>query len=87
MRKRSPSYEMDGGHGRRNRKETRYSNTFYVVCGKNVISAQMLEVSLIINRSRSGAPSRKGCVVNGQMSKATDKLVTPPSTINSVTIK
>ena len=37
---------------------------------KNVISAQMLEVSI---RSRNGAPSRKGCVVNGQRIKASNK--------------
>ena len=29
-------------------------------------------------RSRNGAPSRKGCVVNGQMTKASNKLVPPP---------
>ena len=29
-------------------------------------------------RSRNGAPSRKGCVVNGQMTKTNNKLV-PPS--------
>ena len=38
------------------------SKQFYVICGKSVMSAQMLEVSI---RSRNGAPSRKGCVVNG----------------------
>ena len=37
---------------------------------KNVMSTQMLEVSC---RSRSGALSRKGCVVNGQMTKASIK--------------
>ena len=35
------------------------------------MSAQMLEVSLI--KSGNGAPSRKGCVVNGQMIKAYNK--------------
>ena len=34
---------------------------------KNVLSAQMLEVYM---RNRKGAPSRKGCVVNDQMTKA-----------------
>ena len=29
-------------------------------------------------RSRNGAPSRKACVVNGQMTKASNKLVLPP---------
>ena len=32
----------------------------------------------IRNRSRNGAPSRKGWVVNGQMTKASNKLVRPP---------
>ena len=39
----------------------------------------MLEVSI---RSRNGAPSRKGCVVNGQTTKANDQrkqqMSTPP---------
>ena len=35
------------------------------------MSAQMLEVSLI--RSRNGAPSRKECAVNGQMTKESNK--------------
>ena len=29
-------------------------------------------------RSRNGAPSRKGCVVNGQMARASNKSVQPP---------
>ena len=37
---------------------------------KNVMSAKMLELSL---RIRTGAPSRKGRVVNGQMTKASNK--------------
>ena len=41
------------------------------------MSAHMLEVS-IINRSRNGAPSRKGCVVNGYMTKASNKMSTRP---------
>ena len=48
----------------------RISRQFAVMYGKNVISAQMLEVSI---RSRNGAPSRKGCVVNGRMTKASNK--------------
>ena len=31
-------------------------------------------------RNRNGAPSRKGCVVNGQMTKASNKGVRPPHT-------
>ena len=34
------------------------------------MSAQMLKVSI---RSRNGAPSRKRCVANGQMAKASNK--------------
>ena len=29
-------------------------------------------------RSRNGGPSRKGCVVNGQMTKASQQMSTPP---------
>ena len=32
----------------------------------------------VSTRSRDAAPSRKGCVFNGQMTKATNKCVTPP---------
>ena len=39
--------------------------------GKNLLSAQMLEVSSL--RNRGGAPSRKGYVINGQMTKASCK--------------
>ena len=45
------------------------ANSFYVVCGTSVVSAQTLEVSI---RSRNDAPSRKGCVVNGQMIKTSN---------------
>ena len=34
------------------------------------MSAQILEVSI---GSRNGVPSRKGCVVNGQKTKASNK--------------
>ena len=44
--------------------------------GRNARSAQKLEVSLL--GVANGAPSRKGCVVNGQMIKASDKLRSPP---------
>ena len=57
------SYGIDGGRRRRNRTGIGSANSFYVVHGRSVMSAQMLEVSI---RSRSGASSRKGCVVNGQ---------------------
>ena len=46
-----------------------------VVFGRNVLSAQILKVSI---RSRSSAPSREGCMVNGQMTKASNKMSTPP---------
>ena len=45
-RKRSPPYEIDGGHRRRNRKEIGQANSFMEIFGKSVMSAQMLEVSL-----------------------------------------
>ena len=43
------------------------SNKFLRNMWKNILSAQMLEVSI---RSSNGAPSQKGCVVNGQSTKA-----------------
>ena len=41
------------------------------VYGRTVLSAQMLEGGS--SRSKNGAPSRKGCMVNGQMTKARNK--------------
>ena len=43
----------------------RYTFLEMTIYGKNVMSAQMLAVSL--PRLGTGAPSRKGCVVNGEM--------------------
>ena len=60
-----------GGHRRSNGKGIRLAKSFYVIYGNDVMSAQLLEVSLIT--SRNGAPSRKGCVVNGQMIKSSNK--------------
>ena len=42
-----------------------------VTLRKNAMRVQMLEVSLLWNRN--GAPSPKGCVVNGQKTKASNK--------------
>ena len=52
--------------------------SFFVILGNNVLSAQLLEVSLTI--SRNGVPSRKGCVVNRQMTtvRQANKMSTPP---------
>ena len=36
-------------------------------------------------RSRNGAPSRKGCVVNGQMAKASNKYAPPPQRTSTTT--
>ena len=48
----------------------RLAKRFYVTYGKNVMIAQMLEVSLL----RVGTVgASKGCVVNGQMTKASNK--------------
>ena len=44
-RKRSLSWEVDGGHSGRNKKGTRYSKGLLVICGTNVVSTQMMEVS------------------------------------------
>ena len=46
------------------------SKTFLCNVRKKRMSAQMLEVSI---RSRNRAPFRKGCVVNGQITKASNK--------------
>ena len=46
-------------------KKTRKFPVILFFPGLYVVSAQMLEVSLF--RSRSGAPSRKACVINGRM--------------------
>ena len=56
----------DGETGRREEEQ----KVPYVTYGKNAMSAQLLEVSI---RSRNGAPSRNGCVVNGQITKASNK--------------
>ena len=40
-------WEIDGGHRRRNRKGIRYLNGFYVTHGRNVMSTELLEVSLL----------------------------------------
>ena len=48
---------------------------------------ERLTVGGVSRRSRNGAPSRKGCVVNGQMAKASNKGVPsppPPAAVASV---
>ena len=45
-------------------------NTKILCIGKNALSAEMSEAS---SRSRNGALPRKGCAVNGQMTKAGNK--------------
>ena len=42
--------------------------------------SERLNVGDVSIRSRNGAPSLKGCVVNGQMTKASNKGVPPPTT-------
>ena len=42
-----------------------------VTFGRNVLSARIFGGVSV--RSRNGAPSRKGCVVNGQVTKASNK--------------
>ena len=46
-RKRSLSYEIDGGHRRLNRKGIRLAKSVYVIYGNNAMSAQLWEVSLL----------------------------------------
>ena len=72
MRKRSPSLETDGGHGRVAKEEgheTSKNASTNVIDGNNVMNTQPLEASLLL-REGNGAPSRKGCGVNGQRTKA-----------------
>ena len=59
--------EIGGGHRRRNRKEIRSANIFCVIHG-----GKKRSVGGVSNLSRNGAPSRKGCVVNGQGTKASN---------------
>ena len=40
-------------------------------------NARPSAVEGVSSRSRNGAPSRKGCVVNGQITKASNKRVRP----------
>ena len=46
-RKQSLSYEIDDGRRRRNRTRTGQANRFYAIYVKRVMSAHMLEVSLL----------------------------------------
>ena len=48
----------------------------YVIYGRNLLSVEKLEISLI--KIRNGASSRKVCVVNGQTTKKTNKGVRRP---------
>ena len=57
---------------RRNRAGIGCANSFYAIRGRNVMSAQILEVSLL-GVGTVLPPSRKGCVVNGQMTKASNQ--------------
>ena len=53
----------DGQTGKRCDKQRVSLCAIYARNGRKVLSAHTLEVSA---RSRNGAPSRKGCVVDGQ---------------------
>ena len=63
--------EIDGGRRRRNRTGIGKANSFHIVYGRSV--NERPNVGGISIRSRNGAPSRTGCVVNGQMTKANKK--------------
>ena len=54
------------------------ANSFYAVCGKK--RSERPNVGGVSIRSRNGAPFRKECVVNGQMTEASNKCVRPPLT-------
>ena len=60
---------VDGGHTRRNWKGITKAKRFYLIHGKKRNERPNVGVSLFI-RSRSDAPSRKGCM-RGQYGKMT----------------
>ena len=64
-------HEIDGGHRRRNRKGDKIST--YFLCNIWKRRSEGPNVGGVSVRSRNGAPSRKGCVVHGQMTKASNK--------------
>ena len=66
---RSLYYEISGGHRRRSRKGIRLAKTLYIRNVYNVWKQrnERPTVGGVSIRSRNVAPSRKGCVVNGQM--------------------
>ena len=68
-------WEIDGGHRRRNRKGIKLTKGVHGIYGNNEMRAQMLVISI---GSRKGAPSRKGRVVDGQMTKLTNEYAPPP---------
>ena len=67
-----PRKEIDGGHRRPNRRGIKIAKSFYVIYGNNLMSAQVLEVSILgvgtVLRLETDA-----CVVGGQITKASNK--------------
>ena len=51
----------------------RLAKSFYQVCVPRKQRNERPTVGGVSIRNRNGAPSRKGCVVNGQMAKASNK--------------
>ena len=66
----------DGETGR----GTRQAKRSYVTYGK--IRNRRPNVAGVSIKTRNGAPSRKGRVVNGQMTEASNKMSTPPPFLN-----
>ena len=65
-------------HGRRNRKLMKTSKMFHLdVWRHRVERPNLLEPSASVG-SGSGAPSRKGCVVNSQMARGKHQMRAPP---------
>ena len=75
-RKRSLSSEIDSGHKRRNKNGIQKAKKKNVN-EKNVMSERPI-VGGVSTRSRNGAPSRKGYVINDRMTKSC-LLYTSPS--------
>lgn len=55
---------------------SRQEKTAHVICGRHLTNAQNVG-GVFVRSSRNGGPSRKQCVINGQIPKASNKINTP----------
>ena len=68
-------------------KEEGYETSGRVLCNMWKKRTEHPNVGGVSIRSRNGAPSRKGCVVNGQITKASNKCAHTPSSPSIFTQK